>query len=76
MMLPTATPAERAIEDAMAMIAALASRFEGDRPIADRLHLCRRDLDAQLQARRWNSYAALTMARSRRRALKHRHTAR
>jgi len=75
-MLPTATPADTAIEAAMALLAALAASFEADHAIADRLHLCRKDLDQQLQARRWNAYAAMVTARSERSALKRRHQAR
>jgi len=76
MNLPTPTTTDIAIEEAMALLAMLAARFESDRPIADRLHLCRKDLDQQLQARRWNAYAAMVTARSERSALKRRHQAR
>lgn len=72
-MLPTAAPADIATEAAMALLAALAARLEPDHPIAVRLHLCRKDLDTQLQARRWNAYAALVTARSARHAAKRRH---
>ena len=65
--------ADRDLEEAMAMLAMLASRFEADRPIADRLHLCRKDLDTQLQARKWNRYAATVSARSARNAMRRRH---
>ena len=71
------TPAadDTAIQDAMGLLASIASTFEHDRPIFERLHLCRTDLDRQLQARKWNRYAAATMARSARNAMKRRHQA-
>jgi len=75
MMLPIATPGDHAIEEAMALLAALAARFDGDSPIADRLHTCHKDLDQQLQARRWNAYAKAVTARSARSALKRSHQA-
>ena len=76
MNLPILTPDDTAIQEAIQVLAMLAARFESDRPIADRLHTCRKDLDTQLQARRWNRYATALTARSERSALKRRHTAR
>ena len=74
-MLPAPAADDLAIVEAMAYLAALASTFEHDRPIQDRIHLCRKDLDQQLQARRWNAYAAAVTARSERAAFRRRHTA-
>ena len=70
------TPAadDTAIQDAMGLLASIASTFEHDRPIFERLHLCRTDLDRQLQARKWNRSAAATTARSARAAMRRRHT--
>ena len=51
------------------MLAALAASLATDPPIADRLLLCRKDLDQQLQARRWSRYAAMITARSTRNAM-------
>ena len=47
----------------------LAARFESDPQIRDRLMLCRKDLDQQVQSRRWNAYATAVTARSTRNAM-------
>ena len=73
MNLTTATEADTAILEAMRVLEAMAAGFESDRVIQDRIHMCRRDLDQQLQARRWNAYATALTARSARSALKRRH---
>jgi len=74
MNLPTTVPATPPIEEALATLAALATRFDTDRPLACLLHKCKDDLDQMGQARRWNSYAAMVTARSARAATKRRHT--
>ena len=74
MNLPIPLPATPTIEEALATLAALASDFDADRPLATLLHKCKDDLDQLAQSRRWNAYAAAMTSRSARRSLKRRHT--